>query len=66
MIIRIGNLKKEKSKAGAEYFTGYINNVPVLGFYKKTNPNAIDIRVDVEKVNWIDKKKAEAKKEEKK
>jgi|GEM_PF-4021143 len=61
MIIKLGNLKKEKSKTGTEYFTGYINNVPVLGFYKNNNSNTIDIRVDVEKVNWIDKKKAEKK-----
>ncbi len=57
MKIKLGNLKKAKSKAGTEYFTGYVNNVPVLGFLKKNNPNTIDLVVDVEKVNWIDKKK---------
>jgi len=66
MIIGIGNLKKQKSKAkagkeGVEYFSGYIGNVPILGFYKKNSTDTIFLRVDVEKVNWIDKKEAEKK-----
>jgi hypothetical protein len=56
MNIFLGRLKIEKSKDGkVEYFKGTFQNMPVLGFYRKKDPNVIDIILDADKVNWFSK-----------
>jgi len=52
----VGNLKREMSKGGKEYFKGMFGKVPVVGFWGKKNPNQINLKLDVGLIKWIDEK----------
>jgi len=50
----VGKLKKMTSQNGKEYFKGMFGKVPVVGFYGRTDPNQINIKLDVGLIKWID------------
>ena len=65
----IGNLDREKNDDNTEWFAGYIGKIPVVGNWRKNNPDKLDISLDVKSINWraeqpIPEKKEEGKKEE--
>ena len=47
-LIYIGHIEKRTSKAGKEYFKGWIGNVPVIAFWGQKDPDKIYIKYVLE------------------
>jgi hypothetical protein len=51
--IYLGDLKKQMSKAGNEYFKGWFGKVPIIAFWGKKDTSKINIKLDVDKAKWM-------------
>ena len=50
----VGKLKALQSKAGKQYFKGFLGNVPVVGFWGNKETETINLKLDVGYIKWKD------------
>ena len=52
-----GKISRKVSKQGKDYFVGMVGNVPVRAAWGKDKPDDICLFLDVDMINFLDKKK---------